>query len=243
MGGARRTPVRSTRGHTRLWLDGPPWVVNLHHPIDNQIALISRPALAAVRRSPARDVADERNDAAVEQRVKQRWPQLKKGAAPERSDLFRSRGGRLVVAVGAGNLGAPEARRPCCGIGSSGNGGRSPGVWSTNPTARCTRRLSTASWCRQRRDAGRLPDRPASRRRTTVGDLDLGRSTVTSWPPCVGRGGQPGPAHVGAAASAMPRTSTRPNKSGAVSSPGSWPTSARAGSTRSPAAPHRAWTA
>jgi transposase len=58
---------------------------------------------------PARR-AVERNDAAIERWVKQRWPQIKKkGTAPERADRVRRRVRGVIIALGASDLGAQGA--------------------------------------------------------------------------------------------------------------------------------------
>src|SRR5437867_8573500 len=51
----------------------------------------------------------ERDDAAIEQWVRQRWPQLKKERAPARADRVRGRVGRLAIAVGPRDLSAQRA--------------------------------------------------------------------------------------------------------------------------------------
>src|SRR5438105_2860513 len=50
-----------------------------------------------------------RNDEAIEHWVKKRWPQLKKGKAPERIDRVRGRIRRLAAAVSESHLGAQRA--------------------------------------------------------------------------------------------------------------------------------------
>ena len=50
----------------------------------------------------------ERDDKAIEQWVKERWPQLKKSQAPARADRVRGRVGRLIAAVGTRHLGTPR---------------------------------------------------------------------------------------------------------------------------------------
>jgi hypothetical protein len=64
---------------------------------------------------PARRAA-ERNDEAIHQWVKRRWPALKKGKAPERTDRVRGRIRRIPVAVGARDVGT---QRPDTGAAPS----------------------------------------------------------------------------------------------------------------------------
>jgi transposase len=73
-----------------------------YHPA--HVWSILRRDLAWTWQRPARR-ATERNDAAIHDWVKKRWPQLKKGKAPERTDRLRGRVRGVPAAVSARDVG------------------------------------------------------------------------------------------------------------------------------------------
>jgi hypothetical protein len=102
-----------------------------YHP--HHVWRILREQLGWSWQRPARR-AVERNDEAIHQWVKHRWPTVKRARRQHALIVFEDESGiSLLPSVRA--TWAPKGRTLSCGIGSPGSGCRSQARWCTNPMA------------------------------------------------------------------------------------------------------------